>query len=152
MTQFTPASIELTGALTVALPVDEAFEMFSPEGEKLWVPGWAPEVLYPAGDEWTQGQIFRTQEERGAGVWVISALDRASHAVEYFRIESNRYVARVRVRCVAAGASRTRAEVSYLFVGLTPEGNHDIGEMTVEAYGEKMERWQRLIEEYLDGR
>ena len=152
MTAFTPASIELTGAVTVTLPVAEAFPLFSPEGEKLWVPGWAPEALYPPGVEWTQGQIFRTQEERGPGVWVISALDRDAHSVEYFRVESNRYVARVRVHCEADGASRTLAHVSYLFVGLTDIGNADITGMTREAYAEKMQRWERMIAEYLNGR
>ena len=149
---FTPATVELSGTVTVMLPVDRAFPLFSPEGEKLWVPGWAPEALYPRGAVWEQGQIFRTQEERGPGVWVISALDRAAHAVEYFRIEATRYVARVRVRCEADGPSRTNAHVSYLFVGLTDAGNADIAEMTREAYAEKMQRWERMIEEHLHGR
>ena len=152
MSHFVPSSIDLNGRLIVNLPVDDAFPLFSPEGERLWIREWDPEPLYPRGVEWAQGQIFRTQEERGVGVWVVSALDRAMHTVEYYRVESNRYVARVRVRCHAQGTSRTRADVSYLFVGLTAQGNADIGEMTVDAYEEKMQRWERLIREYLDGR
>lgn len=149
---FEPSTIELAGTVSVSLPVDEAFPLFSPEGEKLWIREWAPEPLYPAGAVWEQGQIFRTQEERGPGVWVISALDRGAHTVEYFRVESSRYVARVRVRCEADGAARTRAHVSYLFVGLTGAGNDDIEQMTREAYTEKMQRWGRMIQEYLDAR
>jgi hypothetical protein len=152
MTHFTPSTIELTGGLSVALPVDHAFVLFSPEGERLWIKEWDPELLYPRDVEWVEGQIFRTREERGDGVWVVTALDRAMHTVEYYRVESDRYVARVRVRCHAETPSRARAEVSYLFVGLTPDGNHDIGEMTVDAYAEKMARWERLIREYLDAR
>ncbi len=152
MTHFTPSTIELSGSVRVALSVDDTFALFSPEGERLWIREWDPELLYPRGADWTQGQIFRTKEERGDGIWVISALDRAEHTVEYYRVEANRYVARVRVRCHGQGPSRTRAEVSYLFVGLTAQGNADIGEMTVDAYAEKMTRWERLIQEYLNGR
>lgn len=149
---FTPSSIELTGAVSVSLPVGEAFPLFSPEGEKLWIREWAPEPLFPAGAVWEQGQIFRTQEERGPGVWVISALDRDAHSVEYFRIEATRYVARVRVRCEADGPARTKAHVSYLFVGLTDTGNGDIAQMSRDEYAGKMERWGRMIQEYIDAR
>ena len=152
MSQFVPSSMELTGGLGVALPVDDAFVLFSPDGERLWIEEWDPELLYPRRVAWAEGQIFRTCEERGDAVWVVTAFDPAMHTVEYYRIESNRYVARVRVRCHAESPARTRAEVSYLFVGLTPEGNSDIEQMTVDAYAQKMERWERLIQAYLAAR
>ncbi len=33
-------SISHTKAFEMALPVAELFPLFSPEGEKYWVPGW----------------------------------------------------------------------------------------------------------------
>ena len=144
-----PASVELDGGFTVAAPTEEAFGLFSPEGEKLWVPGWAPELLYPPRREWQAGLIFRTQEELGEAVWVVATLDRLRHEVEYYRVEVGRYVARVRVRCQARGAEETDVAVTYTFVGLSEAGNQEIAAMSEAVFEQKMKRWQGWISTYL---
>jgi hypothetical protein len=144
---FAPASIDLTGSFPIPAPVDTAFEFFSPLGEKAWVPGWDPELLHPPGVSWARGLIFRTQEERGEAVWVVTGLDRERHEVEYVRVEAGRYVARVRVRCQAWDATHTDASVTYTFVGLSDTGNRDIAAMSQAAFDEKMARWRSWISE-----
>ncbi len=146
---FAAASVELTGGFMVSAPVEVAFELFSPEGERLWVPGWAPELLHPPGAEWVRGLIFRTQEELGEAVWVVTALDRKRHAVEYYRVEPGRYVATVRVGCQAKQPEQTDVAVTYTFVGLSDAANRDIAAMSEAAYEEKMKRWQEWISAYL---
>lgn len=146
---FTARSIELTGAFALTCPTDEAFVCFSPVGETRWVPGWRPELIHPPGVEWARGQIFRTREERGDAVWVITALDPREHLVEYHRIESTRYVAKVTVRCAPLTDGRANVTVTYAFVGLSDAGNTDIDAMTQADYDAKMLRWQGWIEEYL---
>lgn len=142
---FAPKSIELSGGFTLSAPPDAVFELFSPLGEKRWVPGWTPELLYPQGAQWERGQIFRTQEERGEAIWVVTALDRQRHEVEYHRVEARRYVARVSVSCQNHGAA-SELRVTYVFIGLSEIGNQDITEMSQQAYEEKMKRWQSWIE------
>src|SRR3990170_1901982 len=134
---FAARSIELSGCFILSVPPDVAFELFSPLGEKLWVPDWNPELLYPPGFSWERGLIFRTAEERGEAVWVVTALDRERHEVEYHRVEAGRYVATVRV--------------TYLFVGLSEVGNQDIAAMSQTSYEEKMRRWQDWIHRHLSG-
>ncbi len=149
MHAFTPNSITLTGRLTVDAPIDDAFPLFSPVGERGWVPGWNPELLFPAGAAWERGQIFRTQEESGEAVWIISELDRAAHSVEYHRVESGRYVARVRVHCESKVSASTDVTVAYTFIGLSEAGNREIAAMTQGAYAEKMNRWAAWIGSHL---
>jgi len=146
---FAPASIDLRGGFVISASLDTAFELFSPEGERLWVPGWNPELLHPAGVAWARGLIFRTQEELGEAVWVVTGLDRERHEVEYCRVESRRYVARVRVHCRALGAAQTEAGVGYTFVGLSEPGNREIAAMSETAFDEKMKRWEKWIGAYL---
>ncbi len=146
---FAPAWVELRGGLTVEAPAEDAFQLFSPQGEKLWVPGWSPELLYPPERGWQAGLIFRTQEELGEAVWVVAALDRLRHEVTYYRVEPGRYVAQVNVRCQAKGRSETDVAVSYTFVGLSEAGNREIGDMSNTAYEEKMKRWHGWISKYL---
>ena len=149
MSEFVAKSVEFSGGFAVAGPIEQVFELFSPLGEKLWVPGWNPELLYPPDTSWARGLIFRTQEEKGEAVWVVTALDPAAHEVEYHRVESGRYVARVMVACRAGADGRTQVVVTYAFIGLSPEGNADIEVMTSESYAEKMKRWEQWISESL---
>src|ERR671937_402667 len=134
MADFTPRTVEFTGRFTIPASVDAAFELFSPLGERAWVPGWNPELLHPRGADWEQGQIFRTREGNDDAVWVVTALDRDAHRVEYHRVEPRRYVARVRVACVADSGPGTRVTTSYTFVGLSPDGNDAIAAMTNDDY------------------
>jgi hypothetical protein len=125
------------------------FGLFSPTGERLWVPGWDPELLHPQGVEWAAGLIFRTREEQREAIWIVTRLDRSSHDVEYYRVEPDRYLARVAVRCAVLGPDSTEASTEYEFVGLSDSGNAEIAGMDDEAYAAKMERWTRWINEYL---
>jgi hypothetical protein len=140
-----------TGTLTVRARPDDAFPLFSPAGERRWVPGWDPEAVHPAEDDWRAGQVFRTREETGAAVWIVTAMDRARRTVEYHRVEPARWVARVAVGCDPLPDGATRVTVSYSFVGLTDAGNEGIAAMTQEEHDAKMRRWAGWIERYLAG-
>lgn len=138
-----------SGRLSVAAAIDTAFALFSPIGERKWVPGWNPELLHPPGAAWAQGQIFRTHEETGEATWVVASLDLEAHQVEYYRLEPGRYVARVRVQCTSSARDRTEVQTSYGYVGLSEVGNAEIAAMTPEAYAAKMARWEQWIDAYL---
>jgi hypothetical protein len=142
---FTPRACTLRGGFAVRGPVETVFPLFSPDGERKWVPGWDPEILHPPTG-WEQGQIFRTREERGDAVWVITRLDRARHEVEYHRVEPGRYVAHIEVRCHAVSDRETEVTTAYSFIGLAAAGNEDIAAMTQAAYDAKMSRWAEWIE------
>lgn len=146
---FTSRSVRLAGTIRLDGPIDRVFELFSPVGEKLWVPGWDPELLHPKGVDWAVGLVFRTREEQGEAIWIVTRLDRPAHDVEYHRVEAGRYLARVAVRCTALGARLTEASIEYEFVGLSERGNAEIGEMGDEAYAAKMGRWTHWINEHL---
>jgi hypothetical protein len=148
---FAASSVDLSGGFAVSAPLGAVFELFSPLGEKRWVPDWSPELLHPPGVQWERGQVFRTQEELGEAVWVVTVLDRERHEVEYHRIEPTRYVAKVRVQCHARGAQQTDVAVTYTFVGLSDAGNRDIAAMSQAAYEQKMKRWQAWINGCLSG-
>lgn len=122
MDQFASESARLVGTLTLAGPVDEVFQLFSPLGEKLWVPDWHPELLHPPEVTWQAGLIFRKREEKGDATWFVTRLDRAPHTVEYYRVEPGRYVARIEVSCAADAEQTTEASTVYEFIGLSESG------------------------------
>jgi hypothetical protein len=142
---FSARVIELTGGLVVAAPVTKAFELFSPLGEKGWVPSWNPELVFPDDGAWQRGQVFRTRDGAREAVWIVASLDAAAHAVEYHRVEAGYHVARVSVRCTVTSSLETRVEVTYRYVGLTAAGNDEIASMTSEAHAARMARWRGWI-------
>lgn len=145
MPPFTARAARFAGGFTVASGADAAFPLFSPIGEKAWVPGWDPRLVHPPGVEWAEGLIFTTHEELGEAVWVVTRLDRAARHVEYHRVEPGRYVAHVVVDCTPVSALSTDVRVVYEFIGLSERGNADIAAMAADAYAEKMTRWSRMI-------
>ncbi len=150
MTSFRSRTLTLRGKVLAEGDLDQVFPLFSPPGESLWVPGWDPEYLYPASEDWSEGQIFRTREESGEAVWVVSRLDRKNHYARYHRVEPGHYVACVQVQCRPA-SGKTEVEISYSFVGLSPGGNDAIAAMSEAEYREKMARWSRWVNDYLAG-
>lgn len=149
MNKFSARTSTFVGELMAHASVDDVFPLFSPQGERQWVPGWDPEVLHPSGNDWREGQVFRTLEEMGEAVWVITRLDQAQHRVEYYRVEPGRYVAHIAVRCEELPNQRTQVSTAYSFVGLSEIGNQDIASMTQEAYKVKMSRWSEWINQHL---
>ena len=143
---FVPRSITLQGRIQIAAPANAAFRMFSPLGEKLWVPGWDPELLYPANSTWQEGLIFRTREETGDAVWIVSQLDMSAYRVTYYRLEPTRYAVRVEVRCNPITDELTEAVTEYSFVGLSHDGNDAIAAITQDSYDAKMARWANWID------
>ncbi len=145
MSGFSSKSIRLVGTITLAGPVDEVFQLFSPLGEKRWVPGWNPELLHPPGVSWEEGLVFRTKEEKGDAIWIVTRLDHNRHEAEYHRVEPRRYVARIRVRCAAVAERTTEVSTSDEFIGLSESGNDEITAMTQDSYAQKMARWTAWI-------
>jgi len=149
MNPYKPRTVTFLGKVPVPTGPEAAFPLFSPEGERRWVPGWAPEILHPPAGTWEAGQIFRTQEEMGEAIWVITRLDRELHEAEYHRVEPGRYVARIAVACKPAPPGGTEVAVAYSFVGLSEKGNREIASMTQQDYEAKLGRWAGWIREHL---
>lgn len=139
----------ITGEVSVNAGIEFTFPLFSPGGERLWVPDWDPEYLHPATDKWQAGQVFRTREGTGDAIWCTPILDRENHLVEYYRVEPGHFVAHIVVRCQQLAPKRTKVTVSHSYVGLSETGNREIAEMSQGAYEQKLARWSHWIQTYL---
>lgn len=145
---FVPSSRTFEGSLILQLEPSAAFPLFSPDGERAWVPGWQPEILYPPETLWAEGQVFRTRDESGEAVWIVAELDMISHHVVYYRVQATRYVAKVEVNAKTV-THGSEVSVSYAFVGLSDSGNEEIEAMSQAAYDEKLRRWSQWLDTYI---
>lgn len=147
---FESRQITFRGSVRVAAPVEVAFPLFSPTGERLWVPGWNPEPIFPPTDSWREGTVFRTREESGDAIWIVTHLDNELHRVTYHRVEPDALVARIDVVTKPAGEHASETLIDYTFIGLSRRGNDAISAMNERDFERKMERWTAWITDHLD--
>lgn len=131
------------------LPAHEAFDLFTPEGERRWVPGWSPRFLHRVGvDGELPGSVWITPHPSGRDlVWLTVEADRAAGRLGYVRVADGLQRGSVEVRLVPRGERRTQVWVRYALVGLGDEGRREVDAfLAPAAYAEAIAGWKRRID------
>lgn len=126
------------------LPRDRAFELFTPEGERAWAPGWDPRYLHPVDGTPGAGMVFTTSMSEET-LWMMLRHEQADGYVEYLRCTPGSRIGVVRVRCTALDAGRTKVDVSYELTALTESGNATIRELDDAAFSRFIGGWPEAI-------
>ncbi len=118
-----------TRSATVRLdaPPEQAFEMFTPLGERAWAEGWDPEFLHRVDGDACEGSVFVTRADGRETIWTTIAHDPPARAA-YSRVTPGLHAVIVEVRLRPADDRGTLADVSYAFTALTPAGNASVAE------------------------
>jgi hypothetical protein len=132
----------LTGRLTVDLPPGEAFRLFTPRGERDWVPGWEPRFPVPTDDDSAPGTVFQTDAHGATTTWVV--VDReADRHIRYARCTPGVSAGTVAVTLEAAGGS-SRIVVTYVLTALDPVARHQL-DAFADGFDEFLGGWQQAI-------
>ena len=134
----------LSGSFELNIDADRAFPLFTALGEKLWVPGWNPEMVVPESGQLEQDQVFLTGEGAEQTLWYVSQLSLEQRDVHYIRVTPGSRVARVHV-CVTPTSSGCRVDVTYVWTVLGPGGGEIVRE-AAEQYEDMMGQWKSLVE------
>jgi hypothetical protein len=135
--------VDLAGSFRLGMPPDEALPLFTPEGERGWVPGWDPS--YPAGHpvEPSPGTVFTTQSETTTTTWVV--VRRTPRTMAYARVAAGRTAGLVTVTCEPTmKEAETEVHVRYQLTALTEAGTKDVRELE-QDYASFLAGWQRAI-------
>jgi hypothetical protein len=135
--------------ITLPLSVDEAFPLFTPEGERLWIAEWNPHYFYPSNGETLVGMVFVTGEGDETTYWTLADFDTGLHAARYCRVTPTSRSVIVEVKCDAVGEGETRVTVRYTLTALSDAGNSAISAF-VESYAAMIEDWKVRIMDYLE--
>lgn len=144
---FAGKAVTRTATIRLEGPVEKVFPLFGPVDEARWVPGWDPQVIYPAGAKVAEGMVFVTREQAET-TWVIAQYDAAHFAITYYNVTPRYQVRKIEIHCRAASGG-TEATVAYSYVGLSEAGNKDAEGVTESNYAAKMEHWTMAINHYL---
>lgn len=134
--------------ISLPLSADEALELFTPEGERLWIAEWNPRYQYPANGETIEGMVFVTGEGSELTYWTMMDFDIVRHRVRYSRVTPGSRSTVVEVVCIPGGDRQCHVEVSYALTGLSEEGNASI-DAFVGGYVAMIESWREKIVEHL---
>lgn len=137
---------------TIHVPIEpaEALPLFTPEGERAWVPGWDPEPVHaPAGSLSREGAVFRTTHGGEETVWLVQRVDASEGAADYVRITPGNRLGTVHVRCAADGNGGSIVEIGYRLTALSPAGADALDAITPEVFEADIRGWQEAIEEFL---
>jgi len=135
--------IERSGSFVLPFPRERAFELFTAEGERAWVAGWAPEPLHaPDGRTDVEGAVFRTAASGEETLWIVLRVDREAFVAEYVRVTPGNRLGTVRVSLTVVEEG-CRVEVRYRLTSLSPAGEAALAETSEAAFAETMEKWRR---------
>lgn len=131
--------------VTVNGPVEQVFQLFTPEGETHWIPTWKYTPIYPATGETVRDMVFRTNEET---LWTLAVYEPSRRSV--YVHTSPDVLARIEVECHAIDAQRTAAKVTWLLTALTEQGRTIIEQRHTEAeYATRKSNWKEWLDGYV---
>ena len=145
-------SIKYTAGFDIDQPAADLFPLFSPEGEKLWVPSWDYENVMGTA-ELAEDYVFLTESHdhvSGKAIWLVKRYDPAAWFIQLYRIEPEDKVGIVTVQCFSRGAASTHVQVSYEYIALSDKGRHFIQNFGEEAYADFIGEWRDLLLAYFE--
>jgi hypothetical protein len=143
-------SVSHTAEFGINQPPQSVFPLFTPEGEKLWAPGWDYENLLGT-TKLHEDYLFltTTHDHAGSGaIWIVKKYDPDAHCIQYYKIEPGEKVGIIDVRCYESGRRSSRVRVTYTYTGLSEVGNRFVTHFTKKDYDAFIAEWKRWIDAY----
>jgi len=143
-------SVSHTAEFEINLTVQVVFPLFTPEGEKLWAPGWDYENIMGTR-KLDEDYIFLTRTHDHAAneaIWIVKSYEPETHRVQYYKIEPGEKVGTIEVACDPLSSGSTNVQVTYRYLGLSETGNQFVERFTKKDYEAFIGEWKKLIESY----
>lgn len=143
---FHAARITVFGSFHLDLTSDDAFNLFTAAGERLWVPGWSPRILGSLPQ--APGLVFLTGDDADSTIWTVVTSDRVSSLVCYSRVTPGSQAGIVTVTMNKA-AEGCQVTVSYDMTALSSRGAANLHQYSPDRFTTMLGEWQRLITAFL---
>ena len=138
-----------TGSFDLPCSPDQAFPLFSPEGERLWIKTWDPKPIYPDTIEFCRDTVFREGEANDDALWTILDADPVARRAEYVRHAANSHAAHITVK-IDPASTGSQVTVTYTLTVFGPNAAELLANFSESGYVEKMRNWHSQITAYLE--
>ncbi len=146
------ASTRHAACFEIDQPAPVLFPLFSPEGEKLWVPGWDYRDVM-GETALREDYVFLTRghdHAAGEAIWVVKRYLPEDYLVSFYKVEPGVKLGIIEVRCFEIDRSRTRVQVSYEYVGLSAAGDEFVSAFSRADYEDFIGEWRKLLVNWFD--
>ena len=141
------AIVQATRTMSLDLPgnADRAFPLFGPDREREWSPDWNPAFVVPTSPGQTpDGAIFLVDHDPNPMIWVMTDYDPAQRIVRYVVVRAGRTVTQLWIQVVPVSEKACRADVTYRYTALAPEGQHAV-KHCVQTFPGWKQHWESHI-------
>ena len=136
--------IRHSGTVHVAAPPEQSFPLFTAAGEKTWVPGWDPHVMW-GGNGNQPGAVWTTTVRDETTIWIVVDFDVEGKHARYARITPGVKAGTVEVTVRGDGRGASDVEVTYELTALGEAGKRDLEAFGDKQFAEMLAEWQDLI-------
>jgi hypothetical protein len=142
-------AINRASSFELDIPPEKALLLFTAQGEKLWAPGWQPNMLN--GEGYEEGDVWITQREDSTTYWYVSKYDTLLKKAVYTFVTPDLLMGTVHVVLTENGNGGSLVKVTYNLTALSNNGNHKLKtQYSSENYPKMIAQWKTLIMNYLD--
>ena len=145
-------SIKHSASFDIAQPVERVFPLFSPEGEKRWVPNWDYENIMGT-TALSEDYVFLTRSHNHAStdaIWLVKRYMPKEWLIQFYRVEPEDKIGVVTVQCSRISGRTTHVEVAYQYIPLSEKGCEFIAGFTAESYEKFIGGWKDLLLQYFE--
>lgn len=139
----------LSDRIHVALPAEEAFQLFTPRGEREWAHGWDPTFPAPTSDDSEPGTVFETDAHGYRGTWLVTDRVRGRR-IAYAQVIPGERAGSITVTLDATDGG-SKVEVVYELTSLSEAGAHHLKQFA-HGYSDYLHSWQDAIASCLEKR
>lgn len=147
-------SVSHSKSFDMDVPIDALFPLFSPEGERYWVPDW--EYTNVMGTtEMREDDVFLTEaHDHGStkAIWLVKRYEPKLYLVQFYKVEPNDKVGIITVKCSVRQRGSTTVEVTYKYIALSNTGERFIADFDDRAYDLFIGEWHELLSRYFSER
>lgn len=139
-----------TKAFEVDAAISTLFLLFSPEGERQWVPGWEYENVMGT-TELSEDYVFLTRtHDHGASnaIWIVKKFDPQAHFVQFYKIEPDEKMGVITVQCRELEAAKTEVQVTYKYIALSETAEAFVAQFSENEYAQFIGEWETLLSDY----
>lgn len=134
--------IRNSGSFCLDIAAGDAFPLFTAAGEKLWVPGWEPEIL--GSPDQKPGLVFLTTSEDCQTIWTVIESNQPQLRHTYSRVTPGSHAGTVQVQLSEEGAG-SRVTVTYDLTALPGARSDALANYGDSQFTAMLSEWRSLI-------
>jgi hypothetical protein len=147
-----PNRVKHSYTQSVSATPDNVFPLLCPVREHDWAPGWSTDWIISGSGLVEQECLFQTPPKAGAkdaSIWIVTRHDPSAYEVEMYKVTPGQTIGKLAISLTEQGRTETRAQISYEFTSLGPDGDAFLDNFTTEWYEKFMQGWETAINHYL---